>query len=245
MYLDIESGQMCGISEIKNGVKLKDGIYIKFNTNGFDNHSAVFKSYTIDITDIIMSEGSSIDIHIIKDETDIVLARIRKESGVWQSYGTMKEFTDIVGRMVTSTECAEAYKLVNTVLNSNKINVDKSKLSIFVSYVEYKTAEPVYIEDNKICDEFGIADMAFNDVPMCVSSMQEKTFNVGSMKFKDIVNHIKELAEEKVIDSIIVSQDDTYLMYADDMLNSPKIKVSTFGDIIDTFIKIYEMNKEG
>lgn len=245
MYLSIDSGQMSGMSGIKNGVKLKDGIYVEFSTNGFDSHYAVLNSNTIDITNIIMSEGSSIDIHIIKGETDIVLARLRKESGVWQSYGTMKEFTNILGKMVTSNECAEVYKLVNTVLNSNNITVDKSKLSIFVSYIEYKTEEPVHIDDNKICDEFGIADMAFNDVPMSVSSMQEKTFNVGSTKFKDIVNHIKELAESKVIDSIIVSQDDTYLVYTEDMLNSPKIKVSTFGDVIDTFVKIYEMNKEG
>ena len=245
MYLDISNGKLCKAKETENGVKLNDGVYVEFSTGGFDNKSVVVNNGYIDITNIVMSDGSYIDVHIVKGETDIVLARLKKEAGMWLSHGTLKEYTDTICNDITTSDIEGVCKVVNTVLDTNGVVIDKSKLSVLISYIDYITKEPVHIDDAKLCADFGVSGMAFNDVPMSEPCMKEKEFKVGNSKFRDIVNHIKELAESKVLDSIIVSQGDTCLVYAGDLLNSPKIKVSTYGDIIDTFVKLYEMNKEG
>lgn len=243
MYLCIKDNKFKHNIE-KNCIKVKDGIYLDINIDGFNKYTAIDSS--IDIYDNNLEDGTCIDIYVIKQSQIISIAKIRKEFGVWQRYGTENEYKEVLGKSVTDKEYEEVNKIINTILNTNNITIEKNKVEILVSYLEYKDNEVSDSSTEEIKeDEFGIADMAFSDISMYVESLVEKVYSTSKMKFSTIINELKQLASNGFIDRIVVTQDNTYLIYAENMLESPKIKVSTFGDITDTFVKIYEMNKEG
>lgn len=245
MYLCIKDNKFKREIE-ENCVKIKDGIYFAISTSELDNNYVVISSENTDISDNSIADGSYIGVYIIKKSKVMVVGKLRKESGVWQKYGTEAEYREILGKSVTDKEYEEVNKIINNILYLNNVVIDKNKVEIKVSYLKYNNEQSETYNNEVIEeDEFGVTDMAFGDISTPVASIVEKVYSTSKMKFSTIINEIKQLASNGLIDRVIVTQDNTYLVYADDMMGNSKIKVSTFGDIIDTFVKIYEMNKEG
>ena len=223
-------------SEYEGGsaFKVTGGIYVEAPGLGAMNIG------NMKLTECKFEDGQEINVHIISQFLDgrsegLVAATLRKENGVWNHYSDAyintykKGITD--GDNIIAIDFLEVERIVNTLLFSNGINVNEDKLNIKISCLEYSSEQRLDISNSV---DFGV-DMGFANIELPSASLVDKTFSNFNEAYKVMV----ELAGEGMLDSVSIEQDGIKIAELEDLMSEPKMRVTTFGSIIDKLNKLY------
>lgn len=195
----------------------------------------------LNIADCKFEDGQEIKVHVINqylDGTykDSVVALLRKENSVWRHYSDAyieaykKGIID--GDSSLAINFLEVDRVVNTLLFENDIKVNEKELDIKVSCLEYSSEQKLNVDST---DGFGDISMGFTNIELTSANLVDKNFNDFNVAYDNMVS----LAEDGLLDSVCIEQNGVIIAELIDLMSEPKMKVATFGNVIDKLNKLY------
>ena len=204
-------------------LKIKPGIYLEIEGIGIINDN------DIDVGKCVFSEGQIIKIHKVEEKESKTIANLRKENDI-----LFYKVDDNVTEVMTNIDVVT---VINELLYENKIVLNKKKLIINISYIEYSMESRD--KKSKKKGEFDDYDLAFDDIKSPVCKMCEKCFE----NYDEALVKINELLKSESLDSVQVKQNGVVAVELRDIRSSPKCKVASYGSIVNKFIEIYNKRR--